>query len=155
MEPLLKLFKDEDIPVAVANGELDNQPTEDVTGVQTDRPSKDEDTELSDVEKTTVSGVQSTLSSVQTASSGVQSDEKDHKGDDTRENDNEDSKTETKTKGYVKVTTHGIRKKANSDSRSYRCSVCGIRKQSAHNLNVHHRSITLHKCAVYAERSLT
>ena len=130
---IAKIVPDEDISDAVASGELDIQPTEDdVAGVQTDRPSKDTDAELPDAEKTTVSGVQ-------TASSGIQSEEKDHYGDETHENDNEDSKTETKTKGYIKVTTHRIRKKTNGDSRLYGCSVCGIRKRSAHNLNVHHR----------------
>ena len=37
------------------------------------------------------------------------------------------------------MTTHGIRKKSNSDGHSYRCSVCSVRKRSAHSLNVHYR----------------
>ena len=45
----------------------------------------------------------------------------------------------TKSKGVIKVTTYGIKKKSNSDGRSYRCSICGVRKRSAGNLNAHHR----------------
>ena len=45
----------------------------------------------------------------------------------------------TKSKGVIKVTTYGIKKKSNSDDRSYRCSICGVRKRSAGNLNAHHR----------------
>ena len=45
----------------------------------------------------------------------------------------------TKSKGVIKVTTYGIKKKQNSDGRSYRCSICGVRKRSAGNLNAHHR----------------
>ena len=98
------------------------------SGVQHDNP-----------ENTPVSGVQNTLSGVQTASSGIQHDDTSRKDDEPSVDNNEDGTNSTKSKGYVKVTTHGIRKKKNSDCRSYRCSVCGIRKRSAHNLNVHHR----------------
>ena len=45
----------------------------------------------------------------------------------------------TKSKGVIKVTTYGIKKKSNSDGRSYRCSIYGVRKHSAGNLNAHHR----------------
>ena len=44
-----------------------------------------------------------------------------------------------KSKGVIKVTTYGIKKKSNSDGQSYRCSICGVRKRSAGNLNAHHR----------------
>ena len=37
----------------------------------------------------------------------------------------------SKSKGDIKVTTYGIKKKLNSDGRSYRCSICGVRKRSA------------------------
>ena len=45
----------------------------------------------------------------------------------------------SKSKGVIKVTTYGIKKKLNSDGWSYRCSICGVRKRSAGNLNAHHR----------------
>ena len=45
----------------------------------------------------------------------------------------------TKSKGVIKVTTYGIKEKSNSDGRSYRCSICGVRKRSVGNLNAHHR----------------
>ena len=41
-------------------------------------------------------------------------------------------------KGYVKLTTHGIKKK-NTDGRSYRCQLCNVKKRSASSLNDHHR----------------
>ena len=86
-----------------------------------------------------VSGVQNTLSGVQTAPSGVQNDNITRKNDEPPAEDKEGSGSVTQSKGYVKVTTYGIRRNTNSDNRSYCCSVCGIRKRSAHNLNVHHR----------------
>ena len=143
---IAKIVQDEAFSEAVSNGEIDKEATGDeVSGVQLDEAVKNENAEPSDNKKASVSGVQSSLSGVQTASSGVQSaspgvqnDNTNCKGDETRVEE-EDSQNSTKTKGYVKVTTQGIRKKTNSDSRSYRCGVCGIRKRSAHNLNVHHR----------------
>ena len=45
----------------------------------------------------------------------------------------------SKSKGVIKVTAYGIKKKSNSDGRSYRCSICGVRKHSVGNLNAHHR----------------
>ena len=51
----------------------------------------------------------------------------------------DDSETEEPKKGYVKLTTHGIKKKTASEGRSYRCTVCGKKKRSAQRLNVHHR----------------
>ena len=42
-------------------------------------------------------------------------------------------------KGYVKLTTHGIKKKSSLEGRSYRCTICDKSKRSAHLLNVHHR----------------
>ena len=137
---IARIVQDESISEAVENGEIDKEPPlDDVAGVQLDDSIESRDAEWLDPENTPVSGIQNTLSGVQTASSGIQNDDTNRKDDEPRVEDNEDSKNLTKAKGYVKVTTHGIRKKTNSDSRSYRCSVCGIRKWSAHNLNVHHR----------------
>ena len=46
---------------------------------------------------------------------------------------------ERSTKGYVKITTHGIKKKSTLEGRSYRCAICGKSKRSAQQLNIHHR----------------
>ena len=94
-----------------------------------------EEAERPDPDNTPVSGVQNTLSGVQAAISGLQNNETSSTKTDPVVEGTEDQKP----KGYVKVTTHGIRKKVNSDNRSYRCSICGVRKRSAHNLNVHHK----------------
>ena len=51
----------------------------------------------------------------------------------------EDSEREQTKKGYVKLTMHGIKKKSSSEGRSYRCTICGKSKWSAHHLNTHHR----------------
>ena len=51
----------------------------------------------------------------------------------------DDSENEQPKKGYVKLTTHGIKKKSASEGRSYRCTVCGKTKRSAQRLNAHHR----------------
>ena len=95
-----------------------------------------------DVNNTTVSGIQSMLSGGQTPLSGVhmtKEDSEEIKKDETHDIDAADNNSDKKTKGYVKVTTHGIKKKSNSEGRSYHCGVCGVRKRSAHNLNVHHK----------------
>ena len=42
-------------------------------------------------------------------------------------------------KGYVKLTTHGIKKKSSLKGRSYRCTICDKSVRSAHRLNAHHR----------------
>ena len=47
--------------------------------------------------------------------------------------------TEQSTKGYVKLTTHGIKKKSSLKGRSYRCAICGKSERSAQRLNAHHR----------------
>ena len=93
-----------------------------------------EDADHMKPDKVTESSSKTTLSDVQTASSGVHIDDDDH---DT--NRKEEETTEETPKGYVKVTTHGIRKNTRGDSRSYRCRICGVKKRSAHNLNVHHK----------------
>ena len=137
---IAKIVQEEDALDSVGNGAIDQEETvDDVAGIQPDNATEDIDADWVNNENTPVSGVQNTLSGIQTASSGVQTANTNRNDTEPHVEDTEDSKKPTKTKGYVKVTTHGIRKKTNSDSRSYRCSVCGIRKRSAHNLNVHHR----------------
>ena len=51
----------------------------------------------------------------------------------------EDSNNEQPKKGYVKLTTHGLKKKRNTDGRSYRCTICGKTKRTARRLNEHHK----------------
>ena len=51
----------------------------------------------------------------------------------------EESENKHQKKGYVKLTTHGIKKKPTSEGRSYCCAICGVTKRSAHRLNAHHR----------------
>ena len=49
------------------------------------------------------------------------------------------SENEQTKKGYVKLTAHGLKKKQNTNGRSYRCTICGKTKRTARRLNVHHR----------------
>ena len=51
----------------------------------------------------------------------------------------DESENEQPKKGYVKLMTHGIKKKSSLEGRSYRCTICGESKRSAHRLNDHHR----------------
>ena len=121
---IAKIVQEERISEAVDNDEINKEPPiEDVAGVQQNDAVECEGTEQSDPNSASVSGIQNTLSGVQTASSGVQDDDLNGKDGEPPVEDNEGNSTSTKTKGYIKVTTHGIRKKTNSDSRSYRCSV--------------------------------
>ena len=52
---------------------------------------------------------------------------------------NADTEVEGSTKGYVKITTHGLKKKSTLEGRSYRCALCGKSKRTAKKLNIHHR----------------
>ena len=83
-----------------------------------------------------VSGVQLSLSGGQTTLSGIQTQEK-TPGNSKRTLDCDSEPS--KAKGVIKVTTYRIKKKSNSDGRSYRCSICGVRKRSEGNLNSYHR----------------
>ena len=80
-----------------------------------------------------VSGIQPSLSGRQTTL------QMHGKGADNFKTASDGDSELTKSKGIIKVTTYGIKKKSNSDVRSYRCSICGVRKCSAGNLNAHHR----------------
>ena len=137
---IAKIVSEESVSEAVDNVETEKEPLLGDSAVAgQDVTVECEDVERSESNIASVSGIQNMLSGVQTSSSGVQDDDNNHKDDEPPAEDNKESSGVTKTKGYVKVTTHGIRKNTNSDNRSYHCSVCGIRKRSAHNLNVHHR----------------
>ena len=107
-----------------------------ISGVQTnDLKTHDKNTK-ENITEVDVSGVQPLLSGGQTILSGVQMQEKTPGNSKTTlDCDSEPSKV----KGVIKVTTYGIKKKLNSDGRSNRCSICGVRKCSAGNLNAHHR----------------
>ena len=137
---IAKIVQEESNAVAVDDMSADKETTApDVPNIQEGDGdtinSEDADADRPDPNNTPVSGVQNSLSGIQTESSGVQNNVISGAKTDPVVEDTEDSKP----KGYVKVTTHGIRKKTNSDRRSYRCSICGLRKRSAHNLNVHHK----------------
>ena len=80
--------------------------------------------------QTAQSGVQLTSSGVQTTSTDVEH---------VDINSKDECSNQEKVKGYVKVTTHGIKKNTNTSGRIYRCRICGVRKRSAHNLNDHHK----------------
>ena len=64
----------------------------------------------------------------------IEETDKKNKPDPTNNYDDEteldDSDNEQPKKGYVKLTTHGIKKKSSTDGRSYRCTVCGKSKRS-------------------------
>ena len=104
-----------------------------ISGVQAN-DSKTQDKNTKDnITEVDVSGVQPLLSGEQTT---LQMQEKSPGNSKTAlDCDSEPSKS----KGVIKVTTYGIKKKSNSDGRSYRCSICGVRKHSAGNLNAHYR----------------
>ena len=137
---IAQIVEEEGISEAVNNGALDSQPTTgNLAGVQTDNSTNEGEIKVSAVDETTVSGVQCSLSGIHTTLSSVQSTEKDPKCNETGDKEADGINTGTKAKGYVKVTTHGIRKKTGSENRLYCCSICGVQKHSAHNLNIHHR----------------
>ena len=96
---------------------------------------------VNDCENIMVSDVQNVVTGVQTAVSGIQDDSTIKKDLNLYDEDTEaeESGNEQPKKGYVKVTTHGIRKKSSVAGRLYRCTVCGKKKRSAHKLNEHHK----------------
>ena len=107
-----------------------------ISSVHTDDSKTHDKNTKENIMEVDVSCVQPPLSGGQTTLSGVQAQEKTPCNSEmTLDCDSEPSKA----KGVIKVTTHGIKKKSNSDGRSYRCSICGVRKHSAGNLNAHHR----------------
>ena len=107
-----------------------------ISGFQTDDSKTHDKNTKENIMEVHVSGVQLPLSGGQTTLSGIQMQEKTPGNSKTTlDCDSEPSKA----KGVIKVTTYGIKKKSNSDGQSYRCSICGVRKCSAGNLNAHHR----------------
>ena len=107
-----------------------------ISGVQTDDSKTHDKNTKENIMEVDVSGIQPSLSGGQTTLSRIQTQEKTPGNSKTAlDCDSEPSKS----KGVIKVTTYGIKKKSNSDGRSYRCSICGVRKHSAGNLNAHHR----------------
>ena len=107
-----------------------------ISSVQTDDSKTHNKNTKENITEVDVSSIQPSLSGRQTTLSGIQMQEKTPGNSKTAlDCDSEPSKS----KGVIKVTTYGIKKKSNSDGRSYRCSICGVRKHSAGNLNAHHR----------------
>ena len=103
---------------------------------ETDLPTKDSvDT------KSPGSVVPNEVTKEQNTVSGIQDALKKPDSNDIYNADTEidESKSEQPKKGYIKMTTHGIKKKSSTEGRSYRCTVCGKRKRSSQSLNAHHR----------------
>ena len=104
-----------------------------ISSIQADDSKSQDKNTKKNIMEVDVSGVQPSLSGRQTT---LQTQEKSPGNSKTALHcDSEPSKS----KGVIKVTTYGIKKKSNSDGWSYRCSICGVRKCSAGNLNAHHR----------------
>ena len=120
----------------VEQEQLEQNTADQQTLMDTSAPTKD-----NTVGELTLSGVQSMLSGIQNMVSGVQTDSEHPNLNDIYNADTEVEETESEQpkKGYVKVTTHGIKRKSSTDGRSYRCTVCGKRKRSAQKLKEHHR----------------
>ena len=139
---IAQIVEEESISESVDNEALDRQLiTGNLVCIQINNSTNEGEINVSAADGTTVSGIQDSISGVHTALFGVQNTKKDLKHDETNVKDADTDSTNTgmKTKGYVKVTTHGIRKNVGNENRSYHCSICGVRKCSAHNLNIHHR----------------
>ena len=140
---IARIVENEGMSEVLGTGTPDSQPVNsDFTGVQATTPTNEEVCDKTDVNNITLSGVQSTLSGGQAPLSSIHIAKENAEGpkqDKIRDSDAAESNLDKKTKGYVKVITHGIKKKLNIEGRSYCCGICGIRKRSAHNLNVHHR----------------
>ena len=121
-----------------------------ISGVQADDSKTQDKNTKKNITEVDVSGIQPSLSGGQTT---LQTQEKSPGNSKTAlDCDSEPSKS----KGVIKVTTYGIKKKSNSDGQSYRCSICGVRKRSAGNLNAHHRAEdTRHKCVAYVVKFLS
>ena len=101
---------------------------------------------LNESKNTIVPTKETTYAEEQTPGVPLESTEEqdDQKQSDPANNYNEDTEVddtdnEQPKKGYVKLTTYGIKKKLSTDDRSYRCTVCGKSKRSARRLNAHHR----------------
>ena len=58
--------------------------------------------------------------------------------DTTNNNEPVAEEEQSPNKGYVKLTSHGIKKK-NTEGHSYRYQLCEVKKRSASSLNEHHR----------------
>ena len=115
------------------NTQLLTSNNSEISGIQSD-DSKAQDKNIKEnIGIVDVSGVQPSLSGRQTTL------QMHGKGADNSKMALDGDSELTKSKGVIKVTTYGIKKKSNSDGRSYRCSICGVRKRSAGNLNAHHR----------------
>ena len=117
---IAEIVEQEDI---LESTQLTTSNKSEISGVQAeDSVTQDKNTK-ENIKKDDVPGVQSSLSGRQTTSKTA------------LDCDGEPMKS----KGVIKVTTYGIKKKSNNDGWSYRCSICGVRKHSAGNLNAHHR----------------
>ena len=127
---IAEIVEQEDI---LDSTQLSTANNSEISGVQADDSKTQDKNTKENITEVNVSGVQPSLSGGQTT---LQMHGKSPGNSKTAlDCDSEPSKS----KGVIKVTTYGIKKKSISDSRSYRCSICGVRKRSAGNLNAHHR----------------
>ena len=103
------------------------------SGVQSDDSKAQDIDRKENIGIVDVSGVQPSLSGRQTTL------QMQGKGADNSKTALDGDSELKKSKGIIKVTTYEIKKKSNSDGRSYRCSICGVRKCSVGKLNAHHQ----------------
>ena len=115
--------------------QLSTMNNSEISGVQADDPKIQDKNTTENITDVDVSGIQPSLSVGQTTS------QMHRKSPGNSKTALDCDSKPLKSKGVIKVTTYGIKKKLNSDGRSYRCSICGVRKRSAGNLNAHHRKI--------------
>ena len=127
---IAEIVEQEDI---LQNTQLLTSNNSDISGVQSDDSKAQGKNIKENIGIVDVSGVQPSLSGGHTTL------QMHGKGADNFKMASDGDSELTKSKGIIKVTTYGIKKKSNSDGRSYRCSICGVRKRSVGNLNAHHR----------------
>ena len=127
---IAEIVEQEDI---LENTQLLTSNSSEISGVQSDDSKAQGKNIKENIGIVDVSGIQPSLSGGQTTL------QMHGKGADNFKTASDGDSELTKSKGIIKVTAYGIKKKSNSDGRSYRCSICGVRKRSAGNLNAHHR----------------
>ena len=115
------------------NTQLLTSNNSEISGVQSDDSKAQGKSIKENIGIVDVSGVQPSLSGGQTTL------QMHGKGADNFKTASDGDSELMKSKGIIKVTTYGIKKKSNNDGGSYRCSICGVRKCSVGNLNAHHR----------------
>ena len=127
---IAEIVEQEDI---LENTQLLTLNNSEISGAQSDDPKAQDKNIKENKGIIDVSGVQPSLSGRQTTL------QMHGKGADNFKTASDGDSELKKQKGIIKVTMYGIKKKSNIDGRSYRCSICGVKKRSVGNLNAHHR----------------